>query len=94
MQNKFFFKNNKEGHYKEMAQRRSPSVCEWQDIINDVYSMEALTLSLRQRSTNIHHEGGERLRRKDLIGYLCAYLFTLLLLSLPVMSFYMNLNQC
>ncbi len=41
-----------------MAQRRSPSVCEWQDIVNDVYSMEALTLSLRQRSTNIHHAGG------------------------------------
>ncbi len=30
-----------------MAQGRSPSVCEWQEIVHDVYSMEILTLSLK-----------------------------------------------
>ncbi len=28
-----------------------PAVCEWQEIVNDVYSKEVLTLSLRQQST-------------------------------------------
>ncbi len=30
-----------------------PAVCEWQEIVNNVYNMEVLTLSLRQQSTKI-----------------------------------------
>lgn len=42
-----------------------PSVCEWQAIVNDVYSMEVLTLSLKQQSTKISSYCGKWLRRKE-----------------------------
>ncbi len=55
-------------------------VCEWQDIVNDVYSKEALTLSLRQQSTRISSYWG-RFKLKDLNGYLWLFIFFLSPLS-------------
>lgn len=50
---------------KKWLKEDPPSICEWQEIVNDVYSMEVLTLSLKQQSTKISSYCGKWLRRKE-----------------------------